>query len=124
MITSRINEGYIDSWPNPNQYRLAHDWLVIEREHKDKKWFIKSMIDKGKVLVIDEDKESFFAYETEFEITYDRAESRPFVFDYEVAPKYIRILKGETHKNLAPEGVPCKLLQLYSELYSRVGFIE
>ncbi len=121
MIISNLDYDDVKISQNACLYRMAYEWLMIEKSYKGQEWFVKKAIDKGLMVVVcDKTDERFYAYHSEFEITLDRGESNPKHYKSETLPTYVRMLKFEKDKDQQVEHIPIGLKELYQEVYSEV----
>ncbi len=121
IIVSQIEEDELETCHDPTETRIAYEWLMIEKSYKGQKWFIKGYLNKGKVLVHEEER-SYWVYESNITVTLN--DTRPIklrdiqlweVFNSQKPPCLVRLLKERRGRD---EGVdiPYILRKLWKEV--------
>ena len=114
MITSKLSEE-VRMEKDPPQCREAYEWLMIEKHHKGKEWYVKSLKDKGLCLIDCGDNKCYWAFVSEIEVTLDESEYDRRLYCSQNIPKQVGMLITDDNY-----GVSHLVHSLYNEVYSEV----
>lgn len=125
IITSQLDEIYLENCPDPPALRIAYEWLMVEKEMRGQKWFLKEHLDKGKVMIAAGEDTWFWAFESIITVTLDEepliGATNHFLamwnmFNYKMSPYYVRVLMGDKTPDWMDSNVPEIIKGLWEEI--------
>jgi len=125
-IVSQLKVAEIRKWLDPVKLRLAYEWLMIEKEMKGQRWYLKKYHDRGKVRVEPEKGKFYWVFESEIFVTSEFKQPTNPIFEKiwvtlhsQNPPYYVKVLNGDKSDSIGV-GVPSIIRRIWEEIYKRV----